>query len=132
MDGHSHFQVAGMIGSTVNPLAKNTEPAAERRILAGETRTRPDVREIENEIVDRISFLFERRRDRETFACLEKRENNAAARGCSVWRHQTKLSPSVGGRVGDCRGEIVLQFRAGAADERDRFALGRIEERGAA
>ena len=101
MDGHSHLEVTGMIGATVNPLAKNSEPATERRFFAGETRAGPDVRQVENEIVDRVGFVFERGRDGETFAGLEKGENDAAPGRCSVFRDQAKLAPRVGGRIRD-------------------------------
>src|SRR5438445_626566 len=97
-----------MIGAPVNALAKNAQASAERRVFAGEARPGADVGKIENEIVDRIGVVFERGCDRQTFAGLEKRKGHSAARGCSVWRHQTKLSPSVSGRVGDDGGEIML------------------------
>ena len=132
MDGHSHFQVAGMIGATVNPLAKNTEPATERRVFAGKAGTRADVRQIENELVDRISFVFERSGDGQTFAGLEEGEKSAAPSRRSIFSDETKLSPRVGRRIRDDRGEIVLQFGASATNERDGFALGRIEQRAAA
>ena len=62
----------------------------------------------------------------------KKEKSDAASRRCSIFRDETKLPPRVGGRIRDDRGEIVLQFRAGATNERDRFALGRIEQRAAA
>ena len=84
MGRHSHFEIAGMIGAPVNPLAKNPQPPAHRRIFTGKTRTAADVREIENEIVDRITFILERGGNRETFAAMEKGKDNSAARRRSV------------------------------------------------
>ena len=129
MDRHSHFQVAGMIGATENPLAKNTETATERRIFSGKAGSRADVRQIENELVNRISFVFERSGDGQTFASLEEREERAASGRRSIFSDEAQLSPCVGGRIRDERRQIVLQFRARPTNERDSFALGRLEER---
>ena len=108
MDGHSHFQVAGVIGATVNPLAKNTEPATERRILSGKAGSRADIRQIEDQVVNRISFIFKRSSDRQAFAGLEKREESAASRRRSIFSYETKLSPGVGRRIGDERRQVML------------------------
>src|SRR5450755_3935905 len=132
MSGHSHFQVARMIGATINPLAENTEPASERRIFSGKTRTRPYVRQIEHELVDRISFIFERSSDGQAFAGLEEGKKSAAPSRRSIFNDKTKLSPRVGRRVRDDRGEIVLQFGASATNHRDGFAFWRFEQRAAA
>src|ERR1700674_95647 len=131
LDWHAHFEITRMIPARINALAKNAEASTERRIFAGKTGTGPNVREIENEIVDGIILFFERGRDGQTFASLEKRKDNAASRGRSIFRDQTKLPPGIGGRVGNGRGEIVLQFGTGATNERDRFTLRRIEQRAA-
>ena len=90
-----------MIRAAVNPLAKNPEPATERRLFPGKTRAGADVRQIENEIVDWIGFVFERGGDGQTFAGLEKGENNAAPRRRSIFGDQTKLPPGIGGRIRD-------------------------------
>ena len=99
MDRHSHFQIAGMIGASVKPLAENTEPSTERRIFAGKAGPRADVRQIENELVDRICFVFKRSSDGQTFASLEKREKGAALSRRSILRDETKLSPRIGRRI---------------------------------
>ena len=131
MDGHTHFNVTGMIGAPVNPLAENSQPSTERRVFACKARTGPDICQIENEIVDRISLILQRSRDGETLAGLEEGEQGAAPSRCSIFRDETELAPRVGGRIRDDRGEIVLQFGASATNERDSFALGRIEQRAA-
>ncbi len=78
VDGHAHFQITGMIGPAINSLAKNSEPAPERRVLPGKAGARPDVGQIENEIADGIRFVFERGSDGQTFTGLEEGENGAA------------------------------------------------------
>ena len=68
----AHFQIAGMIGPTVNLLTENAEPSAERCIFTGKARAGPNVGQIENEIVDRIAFVLEAGGDRETFAGVKE------------------------------------------------------------
>ena len=101
MRRHSHFQITGMIGAAINPLAKNAEPATERCVFGGKTETRADVRQIEDEVVDRIRFIFERSGDGQTFAGLEEGEKSAAPSRRSIFGDETELAPGVGGRIGD-------------------------------
>src|SRR4051812_26418608 len=77
LDRHAHFEIAGMIGAAVGLLAKNPKPATHGRVFAGKTRTRADIAEIEDKIVDRISFILESRGDGEPFAGMEKRKEHA-------------------------------------------------------
>ena len=77
---HAHLQITGMIGTAVNALAKDAQMPAQRSILAGKARTGTNVGEIKNEIVDRISFVFERGGDGETFAGVEKAVNTIPRR----------------------------------------------------
>ena len=72
LDRDAHLQITGVIRAPVGLLAKNSEPAAERRVFAGKARARPDVGQVEDKIVDRIRFVLEPRGDRESFAGVEK------------------------------------------------------------
>src|SRR5436190_21305091 len=101
-----------MIGPTVNPLAKDTEPASKRRVFPSKARTGADVCQIENKIVDRISFVFQRSSDRQTFAGLEEREESAASSGRSTFRDETKLAPGLGRRIRNERRQVMLQLIA--------------------
>ena len=92
-----------MIGALINALTKNPEPAAERRIFAGKSRAGANIGEIENEIVDRVAFVFERGGDGETFARLEKRKRSSASRRRTVRFDQTETAPGISGRRDDCR-----------------------------
>ena len=96
MDRDAHLQITGVIGAPVGLLAKNSEPAAERRVFAGKARARPDVGQVEDKIVDRISFVLESCGDRESFAGVEKSKQNTATRRRAVIRDQAELAPCVG------------------------------------
>src|SRR3954464_706974 len=52
LHGHAHLEIAGMIGAAVGLLAKNPKPATHRRVFAGKTRTRADIAEIKDKVVD--------------------------------------------------------------------------------
>ena len=86
----AHFEITRMIGPIINALAKNAEPSAHGASSPAKPRAAADVREIENEIVDRVGFVFKRGGNRETFAGLEEREDDR--RGASVFRPFTKPS----------------------------------------
>ena len=78
-----------MIGARVSLLAKNAEPSTERCVLAGKTRTGPDVGQIENEIVDGILFVLKTGGNRKAFASLEEREEKTAPRRRSIFGDKT-------------------------------------------
>src|SRR5437763_14589002 len=94
---HAHFQVAGVIGASINLLAENAEPSAEGRVFAGETRAGANIGQIKNEIVDRIAFVLEAGGNREPLARMKERKKQAAARRCSILKYETELAPGVGG-----------------------------------
>ena len=128
MDRHAHFQITRMIRAFVDRLAKGAESPRQAGILARKTRTGTDVGQIKNQIVDRIRFVLESRRDGEPFAGLEKAEDNSAPGGCPVRLDQPESPPGERRRGDDLDGLIVLQFRTTAADERQSLALRWINE----
>jgi hypothetical protein len=52
------------------------------------------IRQIKNQILERIIGLFERSSDSQTFALIEKAEDNAATSRHPLLIYETKLSPS--------------------------------------
>jgi len=84
-----------MIRASRKLLGKNPEPATERRISSpAKTADRADVCQIENEIVDRIAFVFEASGDREAFARVKERKQKAPRRvGVPSFSTRPKLAP---------------------------------------
>src|SRR5688500_5185980 len=103
-----------MIGTAVNALAENAEPPAHGRVFPGEARPAPDVREIEDELVDGIALVLERGGYGQSFTGLEERKDNPAPCRGAVFFHQPEASPGVGGRGGNGDGRIVLALIAAA------------------
>ena len=105
---------------------KDSEVTAQRRILAGKARTRANIGEIENEIIDSVAFVFERCRNRQTFAGLKKGKHNSAARRRAVSFDQTETPPGITWRCHDRDGAIVFKLIALTADHRECLALRRL------
>ena len=109
-----------MIGPLVKTLTERAKAPGEWRIFAGKARAGPDIGKIENEVIDRIRFILQRSRDRESFAALEKTEDHAAPRRFSIQPNEAETPPGISRRDRDFDGLIMLQFRTTAADQRQR------------
>ena len=118
-----------MICAPVDLLAKNPEPAAERRVFTGEARAGADVGEVEDEIVDRIRFVLQTSCDRQSFTRVEKRKEQAAPRGSPIFRNQAELAPGVSRRIRNDRRQVMLELGTLPANQRQRFPLRRFEQR---
>ncbi len=71
-----------MICVSKGSLTHKPQPAGGLIVFFGKARPAPQISEVENQILDRIGWIFERCDDREAFAVLEKRkESSAAGRG---------------------------------------------------
>ena len=78
----------------------------------GEARAAAQIREIENQILDRITLLLQRSGHGQPFAMLEVRKDHPAPGGSAICFHESKLPPGMGGRSGDLHRLTPRKLRA--------------------
>jgi hypothetical protein len=87
-----------MIGALVNCLAQRPERPPNGDSSSAKARSGAEICEIENQIGDRITFVLESGGDGESFASLEKPENDSAPCRGAVRLNQSEAAPGVSGR----------------------------------
>jgi hypothetical protein len=128
MHRHAHLEVTGVIRAFIRRLTKRPKPTGEVGILPGKTRTRANVGKIKDQVLDWVTFVFERGRDSQTFTALEKAKDHAAAPRRPVRLDQPEPTPGIRGGGDDLDAEVMFQFGTSPANHRERGALRRIKQ----
>ena len=98
------------------------------RFFSREASSGAQIREVENQIFDRIAFVFQRGGNGKTFAVWEKAKHEPAPRDAAVVVDHAQLSPRPCRRDGDWGRRAPLVFRATDTTRGAHFASGRVNE----
>ena len=123
----SALEIAFMVHMAVNFPSRGRQTMARTIREIDEARPPSQVGKVGDDILDRISRVFQSGGDHEPLASLKTAEEPAAWSWCAAVIDQTEFSPSVGG---GSRGWVEYR-RLANLEGRTHPSPGRIEERGA-
>ena len=115
-DGHAKLQISLELESVIGLRRDESEASAVRGIVAGEAVSGANIRDVVEEIVERVIGFFQGGGDGETFAVREKTEDLAALRRSSIGFYEAELTPGHRGRVRRIESFAIGFVRAGLAN----------------